>query len=169
MDIIINVLGAVLMALLAFRTVQIWTMKSAISDAIDRKNTTSVLNSKTQEIEDTVERDRVTPDTIREFETRFNRVCSWYDSLAQLISVFPLLGILGTVSGLMAQMGAGDIKEMLSALNLALSTTYYGLMWAIVLKIFTSLIPDRLISEALVSIEDYGKKLSNALAFNNIS
>lgn len=169
MNIIICIFGAGVTAALFYLTVKISFIKSAIKDAVERKNVTSYINSKTLEIRDEIEGDRVTPDTIRGYDTAFSGLRSWYDSVAQLISVFPLMGILGTVSGLMSQMAASDTESMFSSLNFALSTTFNGLFWAIGLKIFTSLFPSRMAGEAEVLLEDYAKKLSNSIALNNIT
>ncbi len=83
------------------------------------------------------------PDTITWENTldsleEFNKVHVIYSVFAQLISVFPLLGILGTVSGLMGSF-AGDstnIELISRGLGEALVTTFLGLIAAIVLKIF---------------------------------
>ena len=169
MNLIIILSGIIISLVLIILTIKIAVIKSEISDAIERKNVTSYLNRKTLEIEDSVERDTVTPDTIRGYGTSFSKLISWYDSVAQLISVFPLLGILGTVSGLMSQVGASDIDGMLASLNTALSTTFNGLLWAIGLKVFTTLLPSRMALATEVLLDDYAKKLSNTIALNNIT
>ena len=55
--------------------------------------------------------------------------------LSQLISLFPLLGILGTVWGLVISGGSGvDVTEMMNGLGMALWTTLIGLFCSIILK-----------------------------------
>jgi len=68
----------------------------------------------------------------------FDKESSVYIFYAQLISVFPLLGILGTVAGLMLNVSATDPDAMLASLDTALSSTLYGLFFAIALRIYDS-------------------------------
>ena len=68
----------------------------------------------------------------------FDKESSIYIFYAQLISVFPLLGILGTVAGLMLNVSATDPEAMLASLDTALSSTLYGLFFAIGLRIYDS-------------------------------
>lgn len=65
----------------------------------------------------------------------FDELCAKYTTWAQMIPIFPLLGILGTVAGLILQVQAADAAAIYSALGLALSSTFYGLIAAIILKI----------------------------------
>lgn len=64
----------------------------------------------------------------------FNKTQQRYIIFEQLIPVFPLLGILGTVAGLIQQLD--DIEQMRSALAMSMSTTFWGLIAAIILKCF---------------------------------
>ncbi len=58
-----------------------------------------------------------------------------YVVLSQLIALFPLLGILGTVWGLVLSGGSGvDVTEMMNGLGMALWTTLVGLVCSIILK-----------------------------------
>ena len=52
----------------------------------------------------------------------------------QLIALLPLLGILGTVWGLMEGSGSPDISGLMSGLGTAMMTTFIGLSFSIVLK-----------------------------------
>ena len=83
-----------------------------------------------------------------QLETRYNRSAleksrdSYYKAYAsyvvysQIISVFPLLGILGTVLGLIMQGDAQNIDGLVGGLSVALYTTLAGLIVSIILKIF---------------------------------
>ena len=58
-----------------------------------------------------------------------------YSVAEQLIPVFPLLGILGTVLGLMQQLSAGSIEALRDALGTSMGTTLWGLLAAIGLRL----------------------------------
>ena len=89
--------------------------------------------------------------------------------LSQLIPLFPLLGILGTVMGLMGQLAAGDISTMFHSLSGALNTTFVGLVCAIVLKLIDTLLPGKVIYDTEVKLDNYQKLLANSIQMNNIS
>lgn len=169
MNIIINVLGLVVTALLLGNASKLSTFKSYILDALDRKNIRTMLNAQTLELEDSEERDRVTPDTIRNYERDFNKVCSKYNVYAQLIPIFPLLGILGTVAGLISEVKAGSLENIMSSLDLALWSTFFGLVWAIVLKIIAAVAPSRIINDVEIMLDDYDKKINNSVMLGNIT
>ena len=67
----------------------------------------------------------------------FNHIQLNYDIFEQFIPVFPLLGILGTVAGLIQQLS--DITKMQEALGMSMSTTFFGLLAAISLRIVDAL------------------------------
>lgn len=60
-----------------------------------------------------------------------------YVVISQIISLFPLLGILGTVWGLV--MGGIDADKLLEGLSFALITTFIGLLASILLKLVDSI------------------------------
>ncbi len=72
-------------------------------------------------------------DTLANIEL-FNKTQQRYIIFEQLIPIFPLLGILGTVAGLIQQLD--DIEQMRNALTMSMSTTFWGLIAAIILKFF---------------------------------
>ena len=134
--------------------------KDKIEELLNRRNKKYHTNRDTGELDETDDTDAaVTPDTIRAAEKDFNSVCSWHNALAQLIPIFPLLGVLGTVYGLMQQVSAADIESMLNSLDVALGTTFVGLIFAIVLKAYDALGPSRKISDAEVLLDDFDKKM----------
>ncbi len=120
------------------------------------------------------------PDTITWENTldsleEFNKVHVIYSVFAQLISVFPLLGILGTVSGLMGSF-AGDstnIELISRGLGEALVTTFLGLIAAIVLKIFDAVFVSKKINEMELYFEtfeqDYEMAKDKSLLGNSAS
>ena len=95
-------------------------------------------------------------DTLNYLED-FNKTKVSYSIFAQFISIFPLLGILGTVSGLMSSF-AGDVANVVniaSGLGDALVTTFLGLIAAIVLKIFDAVFVSRKINDLELYFETF--------------
>ena len=99
------------------------------------------------------------PEKLIEAEKEFNKVCSWHTAFSQLIPLFPLLGVLGTVWGLMEQVSAENIENMLKSLDTALGTTLVGITCAILLKAYDALGSSRMISDTEVMLDDLDKKI----------
>ncbi len=81
----------------------------------------------------------------------FNRVFAKYVSQSQMIALFPLLGILGTVLGLImggnvTNTNSSEIDNMLTGLGTALWTTFVGLIASIVLKLYDAKGPGQLVN-----------------------
>lgn len=162
----IGLFGVVVVGLLLWNGISLSNQKSRIEEALKRKNNMYTLNVVSKEIEETEdEAAAITPDTIRKYETEFNTKCSWHGVLIQCIPVFPLLGILGTVAGLMLQVQGGGIEAMISSLNTALDTTFWGLIFAILLKVIEAVFPSRIIYDVEVMLDDFDKKLNMAELF----
>lgn len=86
---------------------------------------------------------------VSEYMKDFNSIQVSYKIVAQLVPIFPLLGLLGTVWGLMKEIGgmtevaAGqpiDTSILISGLSTAMVTTFAGLVMAIFFKIIDSLL-----------------------------
>ena len=158
--------GITVAILLFWNGIDLSNQKGRIEEALKRKNSTYTLNAVSKEMEENAdEAAAITPDTIRKYETEFNIKCSWHGVLVQWISVFPLLGILGTVAGLMLQVHGGGIEAMMNSLNTALDTTFWGLIFAILLKVIEAVFPSRIIYEVEVMLDDFDKKLNMAEMF----
>lgn len=164
----IVVLGMGVMLLLLWNGISLSNHKSRIEEALKRRNSKYTLNASFRQIEENEDQNAaITPDTIRKYETDFNKACSLHSVLAQLISVFPLLGILGTVTGLMLELQSGTVEGMMESLDVALTTTFFGLIFAIVLKCMEAIFPSRIIYDVEVMLDDFDKKLSIAEMFQN--
>ena len=98
---------------------------------------------------------------------RFNEICSTYLTWAQAIPIFPLLGILGTVAGLILQVSTQDAGAIYAALNTALSTTMWGLIAAVVLKIVETAMVLKSVNEIETMFSDYDLKFEDALNLKN--
>lgn len=165
----IIVLGIVLIILIISNGCKLAFHKNRIEEALDRRNPRTSINRRTLEINEEEEREQVTPETIRKYEKEFNQSCSRYHTYTQGIPIFPLLGIFGTVAGLMLQVEAETMDAMVASLNLALGSTLWGLFFAIILKIIVAVFPARMIYDVEIMLDDYDKKFNNALVQKNIS
>lgn len=162
----IIIFGLVVAFLLLRNGIALSNQKGRIEEALKRRNYIYTLNADSREMEENEDESAsITPDTIRKYETEFNVKCSWHGVLVQCIPVFPLLGILGTVAGLMLELQAGDIDAMMQSLDVALETTLWGLIFAILLKVIEAVFPARIISDVEVMLDDFDKKLSMAEMF----
>nr|MCR4745175.1 MotA/TolQ/ExbB proton channel family protein [Lachnospiraceae bacterium] len=167
--VVIVVAGVILLGLFFRNYISLKNHYTEIKSVMSWKNTRTYLNKNTKEIEDQSVDEKVTPDTIRELQTEFYKTCSWHEAYAQLIPVFPLLGILGTVSGLMAQLGSQGVEGMVDSLNGALGSTFWGLIAAIILKFLDAAFSSRIINDTEIILDDYEKKIDNAVRLGNIS
>ena len=93
----------------------------------------------------------------------FNRHCSMYQLFTQLIPVLPLMGILGTVAGLITEVSAQDMEAIYGSLNTALMSTLIALIFAIINKIVDAASGSRMIFEIEVIFEDYDRRFRDAL------
>lgn len=71
---------------------------------------------------------------IEDNRSDFNTAYAYYVRNGQLIALLPLLGILGTVLGLIMGSGAADIAGLVAGLGTAMWTTAIGLIFSIILK-----------------------------------
>lgn len=162
----IVIFGIVIAVLLLYNGVALSNQKSRIEEALLRKNNIYTIKVASKEIEENEDESAaITPDTIRKYENDFNRKCSWHGILVQCIPIFPLLGILGTVAGLMLELRASGMDAMMASLDVALGTTLWGLIFAILLKIIEAVFPSRIIYDVEVMLDDFDKKLSIAEMF----
>ena len=89
----------------------------------------------------------------------YEQIVKDYDIISILIPLFPLFGILGTVSGLIAEIASnGSSEAIISSLNVALTSTLMGLIAAIILKLIESLGSQNEISQIENQLEDYSLK-----------
>jgi len=158
----------VLIALLA-NGVILSNHKSRIKENLMMDGSIYAINMEEKKIEEVEnEKIEITPNTIRNYEAKFNAACAFHNVLAQFIPLFPLFGILGTVAGLMLmvnQNAADAMKQLLDGLNSALGTTLYGLFAVIFLKFTDAVFPSRIIGDVDVLLDDFDKKLELARTF----
>ncbi len=168
MNWIIIIGGVAVLFFLIKNYVKLYNKKSFIHDAMHRKNKESYINANTGEVEERETKEAVTPDTIRDYEKSFNEVVSGYNACVQFIPLFPLLGILGTVAGLVFQVKSQNLDEMFNSLDMALTSTFCGLIVTIILKIVAT-ISAKLIEDTEIVLDDYDKKIDNSVKLGNIT
>ncbi len=162
-NLIILLFGIALTALIFHNGSRLSSHKSRIDEAVSRKNKKWGVNPEDGAVFDEDDMDAsITPDTIRQYERDFNKDCAWHNVFSQLIPIFPLLGILGTVAGLMLEAGATGLEGMMASIDTALSSTFFALIFAIILKAVDAVFPSRIIEDVEVILDDYSKKLDLA-------
>ena len=88
----------------------------------------------------------------------FNWVNCCYNIFLALVSIFPLLGMLGTVLALLGlDLSSGATEQLKQQFFLALDTTAWGLMFSIFFKILHSLFQTK-IETAVEKIDELLKK-----------
>ena len=91
-------------------------------------------------------------DTLGHMEV-FNKIQLKYSIFEQFVPIFPLLGILGTVAGLIQQLG--NVDAMREALALSMSTTFWGLIAAIGLKVVDAIWVSKAINKTSLYFDMY--------------
>ncbi len=138
----VAVLAALLLCSMRFQAVleafdRIEVKQSSYEEKLDKKGNV-----------DTTAALRVSFDRKKLEENReaYNKLYSRYVVASQLIGLFPLLGIFGTVLGLVTS-NLADIDSLVAGLGEALRTTFWGLVCAIILKAVDAVIPGKLVND----------------------
>ncbi len=134
--------------------VSIWIMVS-LRIRIWKLNRKEIMNSNTAKkeakgrVEKTIElKSNHNWDEFDQFLEDYQRQGCWYSAFSLTIQIFTLLGILGTVAGLYIAMKNGE--DMYHGVELALSTTILGILFAVIYKIVDIII----VSTCINYIED---------------
>lgn len=169
-NVFIVILGIALGLLLIGNYMFLVGHQSQVEAALNLTNEVTLYNTKTSEFQSKTTKERVTPDTVRGLEKKFNEISLRHAVYVQLIPLFPLFGILGTVAGLIFQVNdISQFKGQISSLNLSLYSTFWGLVFAIILKMIDALLPSRTINAIELMFDDYDKKLNNSIMLGNIT
>ncbi len=117
-------------------------------------------------------RNEVDPEAMDNVREQFNAESTKYLSLVQMVSLFPMLGLFGTVLGLipgLAAMSGGDVKRLYEALCTALISTFLGLLFGIVLKAYVSLGHSKTINTIENTLDENDRKYNLLINFNKVS
>lgn len=127
--------------------------ENAVLKLYDRKR---VRRDMDKDISMTVTTDtKIDPDKMNDLRQEYDRICVEYSIVSQLIPIFPSLGILGTVAGLMFQVAAEGIDQMTSSIGMALSSTFLALLFTIILKYMMAVSVSKKVNEIDVKYRDY--------------
>ncbi len=110
------------------------------------------------------------PDTENWGETmdyihRFDEIELNYSVYAQFVPIFPLLGILGTVAGLIMQID--NVDMMREALAVSMGTTFLGLLAAIILRAFDAIWVSKKLNQTRMDFEHFEMNYQIALDNKN--
>lgn len=94
---------------------------------------------------------------INSLQKDFDHIRVKHNTVSQLIPIFPSLGILGTVAGLMYQTQAEGLEQMTASIALALSSTLLALLFTVALKTYMALSVSKDLSEIEVIYRDYDR------------
>jgi len=126
--------GVVLFTVASFNIIFWWLTRSSVKRLEDglykkvdkvliKKNTAALIDTPSPEEADKLKRERDTT----------NR---WYSIFTSIISIFPYLGILGTVYSLIGVAGDSGFDNMQDSFLIALTSTFWGVIFAIGFKVF---------------------------------
>ena len=73
----------------------------------------------------------------------FHNISKAYTIFTTMITVFPLLGMLGTVCGLLGlDLANGDMNNIKNNFFIALTSTAWGIIFSVIFKVMNSLVAD---------------------------
>ncbi len=115
-----------------------------ISDRVDKayKDTTGKFKKNSKGNLERTNIEEIERDDYEPLRSKFNAQLIEYNAYANLISILPLMGLLGTIMGLIPGLmwvKNGDFDHLYSSLSTALTSTFVGLVGSIVLKSYVSL------------------------------
>ncbi len=87
------------------------------------------------------------------YEEDFSKLQGGYQIWEQIIPLFPLAGLLGTVLGLIGQLG--DSVAMMTSLANAMYTTMFGILASIILKVIDAIYVGKLANELTSAFDIY--------------
>ena len=141
---IIIALAVIIIAGFAYVVMNITKLKASIDEKHKKNRSTEFTPGGIQKTPDAY-----TWEEILEYKEEYNKIQLIYQTFEQFVPIFPLLGILGTVAGLIQQLD--HIDQMRDALAVSMSTTFLGLIAAVVLKFVDAI----LVSKNVNSMEMY--------------
>ena len=105
---------------------------------------------------------------INDWKTEYDRLSTRYNTWTELIPVFPLAGIFGTVSGLIGLVNSADPMKMIDSLGVAMTSTWLALVVTIVLKIYVAASTSRKLYMCDVGYESFVRYKEDSYKSGNI-
>lgn len=102
-------------------------------------------------------------DEIIALRKKYDEISPKYYTYVQLISIFPLLGLVGTVMSLIPGIDVNNMEGIASQLGLALTSTLLGLIVSIVLKLIVAFGTSRQVEAIENNLEQLDRELNNAI------
>ena len=137
------IIDAVIIVLGLWVAIRLSSLHKEVKDVHEeaKKNSESVkgediYNMATGMMEYTV-KSKYDPASMDSVRSKYNELSGRIHAWSQTISIFPLLGLLGTVMGIipgLASTANGDFTALQSQLSVALYSTFIGLIFSIFLK-----------------------------------
>lgn len=171
-DIIINpliILGGVVTGFFLWNlSTKFSALKKEIDKALNGTKYETVVNRETLAVTKKA-LDTTARTDVYELKKRFDDQGSKFVKISQIIPVFPLFGILGTVAGLMMQVNAKTDADLIyDSLDTALSSTFWGLIFAIILKMVVAIAVAPTINDIENMFSDNEKQFRDALELGNL-
>ena len=167
-DPLIIVFGIGVLAALIYVTVKLKELKNDLSEKFYSTSSKAILNKKTLALK----RREIAPsrlEDVDELRENFNNLISKYITCAQMIPIFPLLGILGTVTGLILEVQTADAQAIYNALSTAMTSTFYGLIASIVLKFVEAFFTLKDINYIESELDEYDRSFRDAITMQNFA
>lgn len=117
-------------------------------------------------------RNELDPEAMNDLRDKYHAAIADYMTYVQFISLFPLLGLFGTVVGLIPGLKAvneGNLEVLSGSLSTALISTLIGLVISIFLKVYVGYGPSRLTENIENNFEETDRRYDYALGFGKVT
>ena len=103
---------------------------------------------------------------INDWKTEYDKLCTGYNTWTEMIPVLPLMGIFGTVHGLIGMVT--DQQKMIENLGTAMTSTWLALIITIALKIYVAVSISRKLYMCDVGYESFVRYKEDSYKSGNI-
>jgi len=169
-------------AVIAVLGLVVWGKLGAVSSKLKeiKKKAEDAYSETSKEFVDVQNPMNIRTDTQRTFDinkmeeprANFNEQVALFTQYVQGIAIFPMMGLLGTIIGLIPGLKilstTGDLNKLAASLNTALWTTLVGLVAAIILKYVASKLSCK-ISEVESIFAENDRKFDYMISFNKVT
>jgi len=102
------------------------------------------LNDKSVNIKKSTLSPDASADEVKNIKEARSKANLWHSIFANCIAIFPLLGLLGTVVALISLSGGEGIEDTQNSFMVSLTSTFWGMIFAIIYKIFDAIFSPKL-------------------------